>query len=272
MYSWFSTVDEEMKKKIFQLKIIGLIFLSGTALALHFGFWITSLDLTSLVHSLLFVCSVPLIFVIGMLVLSIKFWRIVESPSWGECVGSIIGFVGLAITVIDTSNIGHGPSISGDMLALLGAFAFILYIVPGTILREWMHLFIYVFPVNLIAVIILQVWSLVQEKTEIFNSDSHRSAVGWIFWPNLGYVLFLGFGAGLFGHTAINYCIKYINPLIVSVVLLLEPVLGSFIGWVFNQTSTPGVFTWLGAPIIIVSTICVSIAAHRRRKISGSKF
>jgi drug/metabolite transporter (DMT)-like permease len=42
-----------------------LLTASGTCLALHFGLWVYSLENTSLTHSLLLVCSTPVLLALG---------------------------------------------------------------------------------------------------------------------------------------------------------------------------------------------------------------
>lgn len=60
---------------------------------------------------------------------------------------SILGFVGLAITVLDSTRPGSTASVLGDFLAFLGAVAVIGYLLAGRNLRGWMPLFLYAFPV-----------------------------------------------------------------------------------------------------------------------------
>lgn len=42
------------------------------------------------------------------------------------------------------------------------------------------------------------------------------------------------------GHTGINFVIKEIHPIVVSVTLLLEPVIGSLIGFFVGVSAFPG--------------------------------
>ncbi|MDC0045606.1 hypothetical protein OAI95_00240 [Candidatus Poseidoniales archaeon] len=45
---------------------LGLLCASGLCLALHFGTWLVSLDMTTLTHSLLFVTAHPLVIIVGL--------------------------------------------------------------------------------------------------------------------------------------------------------------------------------------------------------------
>ena len=64
----FNQIDSEIQSKMFDVSTAKIIVASGIFLALHFGFWVTSLDYTSLTHSLLFVTAHPLVILIGMFV------------------------------------------------------------------------------------------------------------------------------------------------------------------------------------------------------------
>lgn len=52
---------------------------------------------------------------------------------------------------------------------------------------------------------------------------------------------------GLLGHTMVNNLLEHLSPLIVSVVLLMEPLVGSLIGFAFGKQDMPGLFTWVRA-------------------------
>ena len=44
----------------------------------------------------------------------------------------------------------------------------------------------------------------------------------------------------------------------------MEPVIGSFIGYMLKQSGIPGLFTFLGGPVIIAGCILVTISANKR--------
>ena len=61
----FKQMDVSSRERLKERRTILIILGSGVALAAHFGTWVTSLDHTSLAHSLLFVTSHPIIIVAG---------------------------------------------------------------------------------------------------------------------------------------------------------------------------------------------------------------
>jgi drug/metabolite transporter (DMT)-like permease len=265
IYQWRNF---ERKRDLFTWKKIAIMMISSLMLALHFGVWIASLDMTTLTHSLLFVVCAPIIFVIGMWGFGNKYTtRTIGSklgcptvPSWGETIGSIVGFIGMGITVLDVSS-DKEATFLGDFVAFLGAVMWVGHLVSGRVLKE-MPLFIYLFPVTLLCTLYLILGSIVFEGASFVIAPT--GIFGYFTWPTFGYILYLGLGPGLAGHAAINLCLKYVNPLVISVFLLMEPIIGSALGVVIGVSGYPGIWTWIGTPIVLGSTVWVTIAEYKR--------
>ena len=248
----FNQIDSEIQSKLFDVSTAKIIVASGIFLALHFGFWVTSLDYTSLTHSLLFVTAHPLVILIGMFVF-------VRRPNRLELVGGIAAFTGAAISMLDAGDVQGDRSVTffGDQLAFLGAVFVVGYIVSGRILREWMPLFLYAFPVTLIGGLLLVPVSYLLE-----SDYSEFGAFGYFGHETLVWFVLLAFIAGILGHTGLNYCLKYVSPLLISISVTLEPVLGSLIGWMFFSTGIPGMWTWIGGPILMLGIISIVYGEH----------
>lgn len=248
----FNQIDSEIQSKLFDVSTAKIIVASGIFLAMHFGFWVTSLDYTSLTHSLLFVTAHPLVILIGMFVF-------VRRPNRLELVGGIAAFTGAAISMLDAGDVQGNRSVTffGDQLAFLGAVFVVGYIVCGRILREWMPLFLYAFPVTLIGGLLLVPASYLLE-----SDYSEFGAFGYFGHETLVWFVLLAFIAGILGHTGLNYCLKYVSPLLISISVTLEPVLGSLIGWMFFSTGIPGMWTWIGGPILMLGIISIVYGEH----------
>lgn len=250
-WQWFST-ESVVRKRVLEPRSLLILIGSGFFLALHFGFWVTSLDHTSLTHSLLFVTAHPLVILIGM-------FFFVRKPSRMELIGGIAAFTGAGISLLDAGDVQGEQSVTffGDQLAFFGAVFVVGYIVCGRILREWMPLFIYAFPVTLIGGLLLIPASVLLE-----GEFSSFGAFGYFTHSTLGWFLLLAFIAGILGHTGLNYCLKYISPLLISISVTLEPVIGSIIGWLFFSTGVPGLWTWVGGPILLLGIVSIIYGEH----------
>ena len=231
----YRQMEISQKKKLTEKKTVLILAGSGIALAAHFGTWVTSLDHTSLAHSLLFVTSHPIIIVIGTAIF-------VRKPHSLETAGALVGLVGAGITLLDAKDSGD-VTLWGDFLAFTGAITVVGYIVAGRILREWMPVFVYAVPVTLLGGILLIPFSILMGES--------TSAIGWVESDLLGWFILLAFLAGIVGHTGLNACLRWLRPLTVSFAVTLEPIIGAFIGWFFFDEDIPQKWTWLGGLILI---------------------
>ena len=237
----YRQMSVEQKSRMTEKRTLWILFGSGLALAAHFGTWVTSLDHTSLAHSLLFVTSHPIIIVAGTALL-------VRKPHRLETAGALIGLVGAGITLLDAKNSGE-VTLWGDFLAFAGAITVVGYIVAGRILREWMPVFVYAVPVTLLGgILLIPISILMGESTP---------ALGWVDSDLLGWFILLSFLAGIVGHTGLNACLRWVPPLTISFAVTLEPIIGAFIGWFFFSEGIPQKWTWLGGLILIFGIMLV---------------
>ena len=257
IYQWVGTASD-VRQEVRSPRALLLLAASGIALAAHFGAWVASLDETTLTHSLLFVTAHPLVIVLGMGVLASSV-SAVRAPQRNEALGAMVCFIGAGITLLDTgsSQGDQTATVFGDGLAFAGAVFVVGYIVVGRVLRTWMPIFIYAFPVTLFASILLvpASWALEPEFSQF-------GVFGWTSAEFFKWFLLLALVAGLLGHTGLNTCLRYISPLIVSVSVTLEPVLGSIIGWLFFDSGVPGRWTWLGGLVLMTGLVTVVIASE----------
>ena len=248
MIQWKSA-DEDMKKQYKSSKVMWILFGSGICLTIHFGSWVWSLDETTLTHSLLFVTAHPLVIIVGL-------WLLGRPASRNEAIGAIVGFTGAAIAIMGAGS-EAGVSVVGDLLAFLGAVSVVGYLAAGRVLRSWMPLFLYAFPVTAIAAIGLAISSVLIEGAPIGMVS--EGVLGWAMLAWIPYVAYLALGPGLLGHTGINGVLRWIPPLVVSVTLVMEPLIGSIMGWALGLDSIPGMWTWIGGPLMIAGTLMVTM-------------
>ena len=230
-----------------------MILASSVFLAMHFGSWVWSLDNTSLIHSLLFVNTHPLVVVALMPLMG-------KVVSRGHLMGVAIGVFGATIALLEVDD-GGQASLYGDAAAFIGAVTVVGYLMAGRHLRSerGMPIFIYAFTVTLLAGIWLSFYSLASEGTSFSSLPVDESLFGWTSTVWIGWVAFLSLGPGLCGHTGINTVLRWIPPIVVSITLLLEPVLGTLIGLAWTGEAELGPFTILGGALMITGAIIVTL-------------
>lgn len=257
LYQWRGA-STELRQRCFTKPNLALILASGLALGAHFATWVASLDATTLTHSLLFVTAHPLVIVLGMAVFSRRLTS-VRRPVLGEWSGAAVCFVGAGLALLDAGQQQGEQTVTlwGDALAFSGAVFVVGYIVVGRVMRQWMPIFLYAFPVTLIGAVVLLPVSMAME-----SDFAQYGAVGWTEPSLFGWFLLLALIAGLLGHTGLNTCLRYISPLVVSSSVTLEPLIGSLIGWWFFDAGVPGRWTLVGGAVLIAGLLMVVLAGE----------
>lgn len=220
------------KLKKHGIRHLVILFMIGIILAIHFASWITSLSLTSVASSVLFVHIDPIfVAIISHLFLGDKLTKRTLS-------GIVISFVGIFIIAIGDLETGTS-NLMGDLLALIGGVMLGLYILGGRIYRKNMDLTTYVTPVYSAAALSLIILSIV---TGTPLSGYTKSTYGFFFLIALIPMIF--------GHTLYNWALRYISASLVSLSLLGEPVGASILAFLFLG-ETPNNFTFFGGFITL---------------------
>jgi len=191
------------------LYIIG----AGFFLALHFSFWITSLDYTSVSSSVLFT-NLQVIFVLLFSVLLLK-----EKISYKVVIGILIALLG-------SSLIAHGDSqqgrLWGDMLALLRGLFMAIYILAGKKVRDRVDAMTYTSLVSAVAGVVILAACWIGGF-----AFSAYPAVDWLYFVLLALI------PGIAGHGVIIWALKYIKAPVVAVSILGESVGASILAYFF---------------------------------------
>lgn len=209
---------------------------AGIALAIHFAAWFESLEWTSIAASVTLVQTQP-IFV------AIAAWALLEERLTPTMVGGILMAL-LGSVLMSGSNLLGGGAIGanplwGNALAVLGAVLAAGYVLAGRSLRQRISLVPYVLIVYGVATVVLFV---------VAASGGHQ----FTGYPGREWLLFLAMaiGPGIFGHTLINWALKYVESTVVSVSLLVEP-LGSALLALVIFLEVPSFWTILGGAIVL---------------------
>lgn len=253
-----------LDKSNFTLRDVTIIILSSFFLAAHFGSWVWSLDHTSLVHSLLFVTSHPLVIVLLMPILGSKIRK-------GHVIGASVGFFGAALTLKDI-DAGGEVTLIGNLFAFIGAVTVVGYLFSGRYLRSErnMPLFIYAFPVTFLSAIWLAPASIIFESTTLSQTVPELAIFGWLDISWIFWIGYLSLGPGLLGHTGINAVLRWFSPLIVSIALLFEPVIGGLIGWAWTGQIYLGVWTLVGGCLMLFGAMMVKFEEANEQTIDES--
>jgi drug/metabolite transporter (DMT)-like permease len=235
---------------------IALAVGSGAFLALHFATWITSLQYTSILSSLVIVQTSPIwVALAAPLVLK-------ERLSGRTVCGLALAVIGgLVVTFGDRCGF-RGPGFScsegfgavytqatlGNFLALAGAWSAAGYLIIGRRLRTRLSLVSYITLVYASAAVFLILTML---------AFGH-SPVGYAPATYLWFLL-LALVPQLLGHSSFNWALGYLPAAFVAVTMLGEPI-GSAVLAAVLLNETPTIVTVLGAALILVG---ITVSARK---------
>jgi len=213
---------------------LALAVVSGISLALHFAFWISSLDYTSVMSSVVFVSTNPLFVALA----SVFVLR--ESLKRATIIGIVIAMLGSVL--IGASDLGSAgaESLQGDVLALLGAVTVSGYLLIGRRLRKKLSLVGYISIVYSTAALALLVLAFAM-GVPLFGYA----------WQAYALVALLAAGPQLVGHTSYNYALKYLSATFITVTILAEPIGATLLAIPLLQQN-PDPIKLMGGALILV--------------------
>jgi len=210
---------------------IGMV--SGVALGAHFGFWISSLDYTSVAASVVLVSTQPVFVAI------LAYLLFGERTSPLSLAGILVALAGTAVIASDGS-VGSA-ALLGNALALIGAVAVAVYVLIGRSSRTGG---VGVLPYSIVvysaaALTLLPVALFLHVRLWGYSGET------W-FW-----LWAITLGPQIMGHTVFNWTLRYVEASIVSGTILAEPVVAALLAWLI-LAEKPGLPTILGGAVVLV--------------------
>lgn len=222
----------------------GLSLASGACLSLHFVFWISSLQYTSVASSVVFVTTNPIFVGLG------SFFILRERLPRTLVGGIVLAVVG-GLTIGSGDLALGGMALAGDLLALLGAVAHSGYLLIGQRVRAKTDLLSYIAIVYGVAAVLTLMAAVL-------------SGVSFVGYPTMTYVwmVLLALGPQILGHSSYNWALRYVSAAAVAVVILGEPVGASILAYFLLGEG----LTWwkVVGGALVLSGIYLATRADRR--------
>lgn len=233
---------------------LALGLLAGIFLALHFATWITSLEHTSVVSSVVIVTTSPLwVALLSPLVLRERLSRATVIGIALALTGGVV--VGLAGPAGAGGGGAHPKALLGDFLALVGAWMMAGYLLVGRRLRERLPLVPYVFVVyGMAAIVLLGACVVTGQGAAGLPRDT------WL------WIALLALVPQLLGHSTFNWALAHLPAAVVSVGLLGEPVGSAILAYIFLAEAPRPLE--VGGAVLILAGIVV---ATRRARAAGER-
>jgi drug/metabolite transporter (DMT)-like permease len=205
---------------------------SGVALGAHFGFWISSLDYTSVAASVVLVSTQPVFVAI------LAYLLFGERTSPLSFAGILVALAGTAVIASDGS-VGSA-AIFGNVLALIGAVTVAVYVLIGRSSRTGG---VGVLPYSIVVYSAAALTLL--GAALLLDARLWGYSEGTWFW--IGAITL---GPQIMGHTVFNWALRYVEASIVSGTILAEPVVSSLLAWLVLAVR-PGLPTILGGVVVL---------------------
>ncbi|MGD2180509.1 DMT family transporter [Lusitaniella coriacea] len=210
--------------------------IAGACLALHFATWITSLSFTSIAASTTLVTTNPIWIAL------ISWLWFGEKPTKMARIGIAIALCGgilIALGGGTADNTATNPLL-GNVLALIGAWMVSLYILCGReAQRKGLGTGGYAIIAYSTSALLLFPFPL------LFGS-------GYLNYPQpvYLYIILIALIPQLIGHTSLNWSVRWVSPIFISLAILFEPVGSSLLGFIFFK-EIPGLPVLAGAAILL---------------------
>lgn len=242
--AWFAARDARQPAGLAAprpgLRDAALVVVAGLCLAAHFGFWVSSLDLTSVASSTAIV-SLQLIWVVA--------YDVLRGAAVGRRVltGVLLATVG-AVVVGGVDLSLSARALAGDALALAGSVGVAAYAIIGGRARQGLRTSTYTVGCYGTAAVVLLVAAVVAgQPLAGYPTDQ------WLA------LLLLTATAQLLGHTVFNHLLATVSPMVVSLAILLEVpgaslIAAAWLGQVPEPTALLGLALVLAGMALVVLT------------------
>lgn len=224
---------------------------AGVFLAFHFIFWFQSLNYTSVASSTILVTLQPLFAFVG------AYFFFKERVTIKTIVSGLVAIGGSVIISWGDLKVS-GLALWGDFLALVACALATAYFLFGQEARKKMTLITYTFLVYGISTVVLLIYVLLMNEP----LTGYAAEDWWAF-------ILLAIIPTLFGHSLMNWSIKYIKATTVSMAILLEPIGAAILAYYLLGEKIILTQIW-GGLIVIGGIVLFLIESKRNRELSGA--
>ena len=241
---------------------VALLMISAAAYAYMTLAFVVSLDMTTMANAFVLSNMTSLVIIAARAALGLP-------VAASEGAGAITGFIGAAICAQDAAKT-VSASVSaetsgnlgflGNLVAFSASFGTAGYLLIAKKLRPKMDLFVFMFTVMSLGSVFLVILLLSLETEEIsFDLHPAHGILGWVNLQadRLPLELYMAVVCNCLGTTGYIAVMKYFDPIVPATVMLLEPVIGAFLGTLAGTAPLPGLQTWFGDLIVACGTFLV---------------
>ena len=230
---------------------LALIAISGLCLAIHFTAWVSSLQYTTVLVSVVIVSTGPIwVAILEVLFLHIRLSRLVVAGLIIALAGGVIIGIpingGAELAARGADELSATATATGALLAWIGALSVSVYMLIGRALRTRLPVIPYVWLVYGVAAIgACSIILLTSTRVTGYAAEGYA------------VLLAMGLAPQLLGHSSLNYLLEYFPAAMVSMFSQLEP-LGSALLALALFRELPPQQQIIGSIIIVAGVLVAS--------------
>lgn len=230
-------------------KQIRWTLLPAAALAVHFMSWVIGARMILVANASLIINLTP----VAMPFFVWIFFQ--EKINRREVLGTALTLAGLVVLTGSNLRISMTDFL-GNLISFGSMLTFAMYLALGRKNGGRLSLWLYMVPLYFIAGLICLV-------TALFFIDPIKPYT----WENLLYITGLALIPTVFGHTILNYSLKFFRGQVVSVTNLSQPFFAGLMGYLFWREKPQPIF-YLAAGLVLAG-ILVVLSASRQPAFRG---
>jgi drug/metabolite transporter (DMT)-like permease len=222
---------------------LGWAAIPAVGLAVHFMSWVIGARMTQVANASLIINLTP----VAMPFFVWIFYR--ERINRQEIIGTLFTLAGLVILTGSNLQVSKA-SFSGDLICFGSMLAFAAYLAFGRKNGQRLTIWMYIVPLYWMAGAICLLSAL------YFINPLKTYTLS-----NVMLMIGLGLIPTVFGHTILNYSLKFFRGQVVSVTNLGQPIFAGLMGFLFFGESPRPIF--FGAAVLIVAGILIVLFANQ---------
>lgn len=249
---------------------IVLFPICAAAYAFMTGAFVIALDMTSLADAFVLSNMTCIVIIAGKALLG---YAILPAEGFG----AIIGFVGAAICAKDQEQDSTSLSADfdyetpknpmlGNIVAFLSCFGTATYLIIAKTLRPSVNLFVFMFFVMSLASVFVYLYMVLSGEMVTFSLHPVHGLFGWAYlqWDRLPLEMYMAIICNVVGTAGYVAVMKYFDPVVVSTVMLMEPVIAAFMAVITGVDPLPGMQTWIGDIVVTLGSVLVIYSGSKK--------
>eukprot|EP00934_Nitzschia_sp_Nitz4_P007334 Nitzschia sp. Nitz4//NODE_293_length_29386_cov_71.949235//23873//25258//NITZ4_additional_000039-RA//-1//CDS//3329531839//7324//frame0 len=234
-----------------------LTFLTATACYAAQGvLFYTSLTLTSIGNAVIYANSQALLLIVGKVCVGERIHVL-------EGVGVVVAFTGAILCSKDseetsTESSEESHAIYGDALALASAVAGVAYLTSAKAVRTQMSVTVFIFLVMTLGSLMVLLYIALDPAQELsWDFDPDIGVFGGFNPERIPFLFILAVLVNMVGTMGFVRSMEYFDTVIIAVATLIEPLMASFIAYIFHAGLLPGPLGWFGNMLVVLGTLTV---------------